>query len=141
MKISERIILIVIFGLLIRNSSVYQTLASLSRLDFIKIIYSNDFNITGISNSKKSNLENFKLLNSVKTIFQIVSILLPATPELTVNAKNSNSCIINEQKIEYLLQLYIWKLFVEDNLKLPEYILYAIVIPGKSSINIIPLEV
>ena len=136
----KKIILLLIAILLtLSGCSIYQTMVSLSRLQF-KLGDVNNFTVGGINISNKKSLKDFNPLEIVTLTQVITSGKLPASFTLNVEAKNPNDGTGGYPKTDATLKSFPWRLVVDDVETISGNISSPVSVPGTGEVTNIPLS-
>jgi hypothetical protein len=120
--------------------SVYETITNLSRLQF-KVGAVNGFQISGISFTGKSKLNDFNPLDLLKISSAFAQGSLPASFILNVDAKNPNDGTGGYKKTDATLQNFKWRLFLDDKETISGDIDQPVSVPGTGDVTTIPLRI
>lgn len=120
-------------------SDVFRTLTSLKQLQF-RLQGINDFSLSGIGISNKSQLRDFTIADGVKLLAAFRSQRLPVRFLLNVEARNPNDGTNGTTRTLSTLTRFDWRLLIDDRPTISGGIDKALEIPGSGQSTIIPLR-
>jgi hypothetical protein len=120
-------------------SDVFRTLTSLKQLQF-RLQGINDFSLSGIGISNKSQLRDFTIADGVKLLAAFRSQRLPVRFLLNVEARNPNDGTNGTTRTLSTLTRFDWRLLIDDQPTISGGIDKALEIPGSGQSTVIPLR-
>ncbi|MDD8012026.1 MAG: hypothetical protein PHX05_00925 [Acidobacteriota bacterium] len=120
-------------------SDVFRTLTSLKQLQF-RLQGINDFSLSGIGISNKSQLRDFTIADGVKLLAAFRSQRLPVRFLLNVEARNPNDGTNGTTRTLSTLTRFDWRLIIDDQPTISGGIDKALEIPGSGQSTVIPLR-
>jgi len=137
-KIFFLLVLLIMFSGI--NCSVYETMVNLSRLQF-KLGDVNNFNVSGIDISHKSQLKDFSALEALKLSSVFASGELPVSFTINVEAKNPNDGTGGYTKTDATVNSMPWRLLIDDKETIAGNIASPVSVPGTGEISLIPIQI
>ena len=122
------------------NCSVYETMINLSRLQF-KLGDVNNFNVSGITISNKSRLEDFGAIDILKLSSMFASGKLPVSFTLNVEARNPNDGTGGYPKTNATIKSFPWHLQIDGKETIAGNIGSPVSVPGTGDISLIPIQI
>ena len=137
-KIFLSLVLLLIFSL--TSCSVYETMVNLSRLQF-KLGDVNNFNVSGIDITNKSQLKDFTALEALKLSSVFASGELPVSFTLNIEAKNPNDGTEGYAKTDATVKSLPWRLLIDDKETIAGNIASPVTVPGTGEVALIPIQI
>jgi hypothetical protein len=121
------------------SCSVYQTLINVSRLKF-KLDQINNFMISGVSVSNKSQLKDFSAIEILKISSSFAQGKMPVSFTINVQAKNPNDGTGGYKRTNATINSFPWRLLIDDKETISGNISSPVTVPGTGEITAIPIQ-
>lgn len=120
--------------------SVYQTFQNISRLKF-KLDTVNAFQVSGISVSGKSKLQDFSAMDVLKLTSDVAGRHLPVSFVINVNALNPNNGTGGYPRTDVSLKSFPFRLLIDEKETVTGNIDSAVTVPGKGEAVTFPIRI